>query len=51
MEQGLNGLSGFHYIALKDSIKWMGLQPKKYVPILQGCMSNYLNGKSKKTGD
>lgn len=41
------GLMGFNYVALKDAIKWKGLKPKKYVPILLNCMVAYLEGKSR----
>ena len=43
-EYGMNGLQGFNYLSLKDTIKWNNLHPKDYVPILQRCMNNYLNG-------
>ena len=47
-EYGMNGLQGFNYIALKDSIKWIGLKPKTYVPFMQACMNKYLSGISRR---
>jgi len=43
-EYGMNGLSGFNYQSLKDSIKWSGLKPKYYVNILNNVMNSYIKG-------
>lgn len=32
---------GYNYEALKDSIKWAGLKPKKYVPLITNMFRTY----------
>jgi hypothetical protein len=34
---------GYHYEALKDSIKWIGLRPKDYVGLIHQMFINYVN--------
>ena len=48
-EYGQHGLIGFKYEALKDSIKWIGLKPKDYVPNLLSCINHYIKGVNSKT--
>ena len=47
LEYNMGELSGFHYLSLKDSIRWTGLSVKKYVPILLNCMTKYIQGTNK----
>ncbi len=44
LEYGPHGLAGFNYLSLKDNIKWRGMSPQLYVPILLQCMANYIAG-------
>jgi len=37
-------LIGFEYIALKDFLKWSGLDPKKYTSILINCINQFIKG-------
>ena len=39
-----NGLEGFNYLALKDTIKWHRLRPREFVPILLSVMNYYIKG-------
>ena len=43
----MSGATGFNYLALKDFIKWHGLKPSQYVPILLECFNAWMQGKSK----
>jgi len=45
---GSHGISGLHYEALKDQLKWIGLKPKKYVNIMQTCFNYYMKGVNSK---
>jgi len=35
--------SGFKYLAAKDSIKWMGLKPRNYIPLLSSMFDKYVS--------
>ena len=39
--------NGFKYEAAKDSIRWMGLSPKDYIPLIRRMFNNYMNNIAK----
>jgi hypothetical protein len=32
---------GYHYKKLKDTIKWNGLRPKRYVPLIDAMFNKF----------
>jgi len=44
-------LSGYDYLSLKDFVRWNGLTPIIYIPILIDMMKNYMNGSRNSQGD
>ena len=38
---GRKSPSGYNYLRAKDSVKWVGLKPKDYIPLISSMFNKY----------